>query len=189
MGGNRLKAAAWVLCICILVGGCGPGREGARDDRMGDGDLGTSEDPTMTATDPETGMPIREAPVEVTPIRPLDTPTVSVAELKTVYFDFDKFNLRADARATIQNNLRWLRQNPARAILMEGHCDERGSEEYNASLGEKRASEVKGFLIEAGIDANLLYTVSYGEGKPTDPGKGEAAWSKNRRVEFKVYEQ
>jgi len=113
---------------------------------------------------------------------------VPVAELQTVYFDYDKYNLRSDALATLQANLDWLRANPGKQVLIEGHCDERGSEEYNLSLGDKRAKEVMGYLLKANIAKNQVFTISYGEERSVDPGHDESAWSKNRRAEFKVYQ-
>ena len=120
--------------------------------------------------------------------RPLFRTAVEIPELKTVYFDYDKFELRPDAVATIDGNLAWLRSNPDKRILIEGHCDERGSEEYNLSLGDKRAKEVMRYLVKAGIAAVRIHTISYGEEFPVDPRHNEEAWAKNRRAVFKVYE-
>lgn len=109
--------------------------------------------------------------------------------LKTIYFDFDRYDLRPDARKTLEENAEVLKANPTWKILIEGHCDERGSNEYNLVLGEKRARAAMEYLIRLGIDPNRLSIVSYGEERPADPGHNEEAWAKNRRCEFVVVEK
>ncbi len=104
--------------------------------------------------------------------------------LKTVYFDFDKYDLREDTVATLKENAQWLRENPSFDILLEGHCDERGTIEYNLELGAKRAAAVKNYLATIGLEVSRFKTMSYGEEKPVDLGHDEDAWAKNRRVEF-----
>jgi peptidoglycan-associated lipoprotein len=106
--------------------------------------------------------------------------------LRTVYFDFDKYDLREDARATLAGNADWLKSNGKWRVLVEGHCDERGTNEYNMALGDKRANAVRQYLVSAGIDASRLRTISYGEERPADPGHTEASWSKNRRAELVI---
>ncbi len=104
--------------------------------------------------------------------------------LETVYFDFDSSALRPDAIATLQKNAEKIKQVPGVIIQLAGHCDERGTQEYNLALGERRALAVRDYLIKLGIPAERLVTISYGEEFPADPGHDEAAWAKNRRVEF-----
>ncbi len=108
--------------------------------------------------------------------------------LETVYFDFDSAALRPDAIATLQKNAEKiksaLQQNPNIIIQLAGHCDERGTQEYNLALGERRALAVRDYLIKLGVPSQNLITISYGEEFPADPGHNEAAWAKNRRVEF-----
>lgn len=108
--------------------------------------------------------------------------------LETVYFDFDSYALRPDTIAKLQKNAEKikaaLQQNPNIIIQLAGHCDERGTQEYNLALGEKRALAVRDYLIKLGIPAQNLVTISYGEEFPADPGHNEEAWAKNRRVEF-----
>lgn len=103
-----------------------------------------------------------------------------------VYFDFDDAAIRADARETLKDKVEWLKANTGESVTIEGHCDERGTEAYNLALGERRAQSIKTFLVNAGIDKSRLQTVSYGEEKPVDPGKNEAAWAKNRRGHFRI---
>ncbi|RMG19461.1 MAG: peptidoglycan-associated lipoprotein Pal [Deltaproteobacteria bacterium] len=103
--------------------------------------------------------------------------------VETVYFDFDSSDLTPEARSILQSNaecLNALGQN----VVLEGHCDERGTEEYNLQLGERRANAVKKYLVSLGVDPSRIKTVSYGEERPADPGHDEAAWARNRRVEF-----
>jgi peptidoglycan-associated lipoprotein len=80
----------------------------------------------------------------------------------------------------------WLRENPARTVTIEGHCDDRGTNEYNLALGDRRAESAKTFLVDLGIDATRLITISYGEERPVDPRSNEEAWAKNRRDHFVV---
>jgi peptidoglycan-associated lipoprotein len=123
------------------------------------------------------------------PPPPPPKPTLKVEQLKTVYFDFDKFNLRPDAKASLDANAALLKEFPDAIIKVEGHCDERGTVEYNLSLGEKRAKAVQDYLSGLGIAANRLSIISYGKEKPVDPGHTEAAWAKNRRAEFRIVSQ
>lgn len=104
--------------------------------------------------------------------------------LKTVYFDFDSAALRPDAIATLKENAEKIKHVPGVIIQLAGHCDERGTQEYNLALGERRALAVRNYLIQLGVSGDRLVTISYGEEFPADPGHNEAAWAKNRRVEF-----
>ena len=103
-----------------------------------------------------------------------------------VFFDFDKSDLRPDARETIDKLAVWLGANPSVTLTIEGHADERGTTEYNLALGERRASSVRDYLIALGVSANRLATISYGEERPAVSGQGEWAWSQNRRGVFVV---
>lgn len=107
--------------------------------------------------------------------------------LETVYFDFDKSDLRQDARDALSKNAEALLKKVADAkVKIEGHCDERGSDEYNLALGERRAKSVAKYLTTLGIKADRISTISYGKEKPAVQGSNEAAWSKNRRAEFVI---
>jgi peptidoglycan-associated lipoprotein len=104
--------------------------------------------------------------------------------LGTIYFDYDKSDLRSDALAQLKKNAEWLKANPKYRVRLEGNCDERGTVEYNLALGDRRAAGSKNYLLKAGVDASRLETISYGEEHPVDPGHNEDAWQKNRRVDF-----
>lgn len=118
---------------------------------------------------------------------PIRTPTVDIPELKTIYFDYDKSDLRPDATSALNANAEWLTGHGDVVIQVEGHCDERGSREYNISLGERRAKSVIKYLVGKGVDAERMYFISYGEDRPIALGHDDAAWSQNRRAEFKRY--
>jgi peptidoglycan-associated lipoprotein len=106
--------------------------------------------------------------------------------MKNIYFEFDQFTLSADARKTLAENAEYLKANSGTQVVIEGHCDERGSDEYNLALGESRALAAKNYLVSLGISARQLSVISYGEEKPAAMGSNEAAWAKNRRAEFKA---
>ena len=105
-----------------------------------------------------------------------------------VYFDYDRHNIRDDQKATLAEHVKKLNDNPEFQVTIEGHCDERGTIEYNLALGQRRADSHQKFLVKAGIDAGRLGTISYGKERPVDPGHEEMAWSKNRRAETRVTE-
>ena len=103
-----------------------------------------------------------------------------------IYFDFDKSTLTPAAQDNLLQKAEWLRENPDATVTIEGHCDERGTNEYNLALGDRRAESAKAFLVDLGIDPMRLTTISYGEERPVDPRHNEEAWAKNRRGHFVV---
>jgi peptidoglycan-associated lipoprotein len=113
----------------------------------------------------------------------------NVYEMTDIHFDFDKYTLNAEARDTLKKHAEWLNKNQKVKIVIEGHCDERGTSEYNLALGERRASEAKKYMTELGVVEKKVSTVSYGKERPLDPGHNEAAWTKNRRDRFVPAEQ
>ena len=120
--------------------------------------------------------------------RPAVKDFAAVADLVDIYFDFDKYDIRpADAR-TLESNARWLRSNRD-LVLIEGHCDVRGTNEYNLALGERRAKSAMDYLVAQGVAANRITIVSYGEERPQCTQNDEACWSKNRRAHFLVKPQ
>jgi peptidoglycan-associated lipoprotein len=123
------------------------------------------------------------------PIASGDLANEAKSALKIVHFALDKYTLSNEARTILQGDAEWLKGHPSVVVQIEGHCDERGSLEYNLALGEKRANSVKAYLQQLGIDASRLSTVSLGEERPVDSGHTEEAWSKNRRNEFVVLSQ
>jgi len=140
---------------------------------------------TAPATPPATPVP---APVTSAPID--DTQRVlssSIQELNSkgylqdAYFDYDKYELRDDARSALATDAEWLKKFGTIQILIEGHCDDRGTNEYNLALGERRANAAKDYLVSLGVDGGRVKTVSYGEERPFCHEETEACWSKNRR--------
>ncbi|MBX9660531.1 MAG: OmpA family protein [Nitrospiraceae bacterium] len=106
--------------------------------------------------------------------------------LRDIYFDFDQYNIRTDAQSALEDNGQWMRRESGRSILIEGHCDERGTLAYNLVLGEKRAKSAKRYLENFGIPSSRLHTTSYGEVKPACKEHNEGCWKYNRRAHFVV---
>ena len=106
--------------------------------------------------------------------------------LEMIHFDFDQYVLTDAAKSSLVNNAGLLRAAPAVKILIEGHCDERGSDEYNLALGEKRALATKNYLVSLGVAAERMSVISYGEEMPLNPAHTKEAWAQNRRANFKV---
>lgn len=107
--------------------------------------------------------------------------SIAAAMTDRVYFDYDSAELRPEARSGLDNAAANLLQQPHCRFLIEGHCDERGTREYNLALGERRANSVRNYLIALGIDGNRVQTISYGKERPEVPGSDESAWTQNRR--------
>ena len=111
------------------------------------------------------------------------------AALADIYFDFDKYNLKPESREILKGHAAWFAKNKDYKLVIEGHCDERGTTEYNLALGERRAAEAMKYLVESGVIAKSMKTMSYGKEMPLDSGHNEAAWAKNRRDHFVVTPQ
>jgi len=142
------------------------------------------EEPVVEEPAPEPEPePVPEPEPEPEPV------LITESDFQIVYFDYDKFNLVDSAKIALDNNARVLKDNPNVLVMIEGHCDERGTIEYNLSLGEKRANSAMQYIKDLGISNVRMKTISYGKEKPADPGHNERAWSKNRRVIFKVMSQ
>jgi len=106
--------------------------------------------------------------------------------LQNIYFDFDRYFLRPEAKEILAKNAEYLKANPSVKTKIEGHCDERGTVEYNLALGEKRARSAMEYLINLGIEPKRISIISYGKERPVDPDHNEEAWAKNRRDEFVI---
>jgi len=130
-------------------------------------------------------IPIKEGPT----LEFVEPTSEDKNTLKTIYFDYNKANIRPEYQPVLENISKWMAKKAEQQLLVEGHCDERGTDEYNLALGERRALAVRRYLVALGVSADRVHTISYGEEKPADPGHDEAAWSKNRRAEFKVSAQ
>ncbi len=137
----------------------------------------TTPAPTPAPTTP----PPAPAPVE-TP----KPPAVQEGDFQPAFFDFDASTLRDDARAALDHDAKLLRDDPSLKVVVEGHCDERGTVEYNQALGERRANSAKDYLVAQGIDASRMTVISYGKEKPFAEGHDESAWQQNRRAHFRI---
>lgn len=175
-----MKRFLLVLIGVLVVGslisfGCAKKVETAKDTKGADERVASAPTPA-----PEQGTKV-------------DAPLVKESGVSTglndVYFDFDKSSIRDDAKSALQSSAKWLSSNPKAKIKIEGHCDERGTNEYNIALGEKRAEAAKKYLISLGVKADRLSTISYGEEKPQCKEQNEDCWQKNRRAHFTVVGQ
>ncbi|MEI8033142.1 MAG: peptidoglycan-associated lipoprotein Pal [Chlorobiaceae bacterium] len=126
--------------------------------------------------------PVVEAPPPPPPPRP--APVAVLPGIGDLFFDFDKSEIRTEGREQLQTNANWLQANGSKKVVIEGHCDERGTNEYNLALGERRAASAREYLIKLGVDPVRIKTVSYGEEKPFAMGHNEEAWAQNRRDHF-----
>ncbi|OGU08086.1 MAG: peptidoglycan-associated lipoprotein [Geobacteraceae bacterium GWC2_58_44] len=127
------------------------------------------------------GMVRQEAPSQAA-LQPNDLQ----GELQKIYFNFDSAALSEESRSALSKNAEFLVKQPSLKVRVEGNCDERGSDDYNMALGERRAQAARDYLINLGVQPERLSIISYGEEKPADPGHDEAAWAKNRRDEFVI---
>jgi peptidoglycan-associated lipoprotein len=116
----------------------------------------------------------------------LDEKAAEAGKLYMVHFDFDKYVIKDEYKGRLRENAKWLKKNSVVNLVIEGHADERGENEYNLALGDKRATSVKRYLKALGVNTSRLSTISYGEEKPLDEAGTEAAWAKNRRAEFHI---
>ena len=101
-----------------------------------------------------------------------------------VLFLFDDYSLSVTAREILKDKAEWMKKNPDTSVIIEGHCDDRGTSEYNLALGDRRAESTKSFLVDLGVNGKRIKTISYGEERPLDPQGNEAAWTQNRRAHF-----
>ncbi len=126
----------------------------------------------------------RKQPVTII-VAPTEEASAPIADLGTVYFDFDKSDIKPKFAEALRRNFEWIEEHPEAHIQLEGHCDERGTNEYNLALGERRSRAVYDYLVKTlGANPNQFTLISFGEERPTDFGHTESAWGKNRRVEF-----
>jgi peptidoglycan-associated lipoprotein len=139
-------------------------------------------EPSREVTEGFPTQPVETRPEAGEPIDELNRKKV----LKTVYFDFDRYDLDDQDREILRQNAQWLNGNTGYRVAIEGHCDERGTIEYNLTLGERRARSVREYLTSLGVSGGRMRIISYGEERPANPGHGEAAWAENRRAEFVI---
>jgi len=168
---KRMLRATAVVLLVALAAGCGK-------KTMETPPPVTPPPAPVTQTTPPPPPPPAPAPAVVS--------TLAQGELQDIFFDYDKAELRGDARATLTENGRKLVASPKTNITVEGHCDERGTVDYNLALGEQRAKTGKDFLVSYGVDAGRIKTISFGESRPFALSHDESAWAQNRRAHFVV---
>lgn len=162
--------AAGILAFAVVVSGCSRKQVETDADRDRTPPPVVQDETPQETVDPDAARREREAAY------------ASIGEM--IFFDFDRSELKEDARETLRRKAETLRRFPEIAVRIEGHADERGTVEYNLALGERRAEAARTYLIDLGIDPDRLTTISYGEERPLVQGSNEAAWSQNRRDEF-----
>jgi peptidoglycan-associated lipoprotein len=177
-----------VIAVLLLIAGCGKKRPPAVA-------TGGGTDPRTEATSrPEPRLPESlDAGPDVQPIEgeglgmdALESELGEGGPLADVQFGYDQANLSDEARATLEKHALWLQNHRDVKVQIEGHCDERGTVEYNLALGDARAQAARDYVLSLGVSPDRLSTVSYGKERPIDPGHDESAWAKNRRAHFKV---
>jgi peptidoglycan-associated lipoprotein len=160
-----------LLAVIVLVAGCSSTPKDT-------GTLSTESNLPVTEAPSAEAQPAVDAAQGAAPGTQQDL-VVNVGD--RVFFGYDKYDLTTDARATIEKQVLWLKKYPHINISVEGHCDERGTREYNLALGEKRAMTVKNYMIALGVESGRIQTISYGKERPAVAGSDETAWAQNRR--------
>ena len=135
--------------------------------------------PTGATTTTTTNPPANTQPLGPTPGSEADFVASVLGD--TILFDTDRYNIDSEDQGILQSQAQWLARYPDKRVTIEGHCDERGTRDYNLALGERRANAAKNYLVSLGIDASRITTVSYGKERPIALGSDEASWAKNRR--------
>ena len=164
-----------LFAAVALIAACETAPE---DSAAGSGTGGTQ---ATTAKQPETTATVAKVPPKTLGPVPGSIGEFELTVGDVVFFDYDKFNLTAQARTTLERQAAWLQIYPSVAIIVEGHCDERGTREYNLALGERRANAVLDYLVSLGVNADRIKTTSFGKERPVALGSNEAAWAQNRR--------
>ncbi len=191
--GGSMKKTVFILFIVALVFSCAPRK------------VSTPAGPEAEAPAPETGVEkgvpaeeqrIGEQEVEGVTMERVEEPReVAISEeekaqiFKNIYFDFDKYDIKEEYREVLKRIADWLIEHPSVKLIVEGHCDERGTNEYNLGLGDRRANAVKDYLISLGVSPERIETVSYGEERPVCTEHNEECWWRNRRAQFVVVEE
>jgi peptidoglycan-associated lipoprotein len=165
--GIAMLALAGFLAATMLVLGCSSNKK-----------VATPPPPAPAPAPEEKPAPPPPPPPPVTE-KPAPPPQMS---LEDAFFDFDESSLRADAKTALENDAKYMEQNSSANVIIEGHCDERGSVEYNLALGERRAKAAMDYLVSYGITGSRITTISYGKERPFATGHDEAAWAQNRRA-------
>jgi peptidoglycan-associated lipoprotein len=182
---NRFAPAiATAIATLTLLSACSstaPQQEGAPITESQPGATGVQTPATKPGA---TSTPTQPGRIETVKPPAVDELTVGALAKRSVYFDLDKFDIKEEYRPVVEAHASFLKRNPGRRVVVEGNTDERGSREYNLSLGQKRAEAVKRMLVLLGVPEAQLEAVSFGEEKPKSPGKDEGAYAENRRADL-----
>lgn len=170
-----LLTGALVLAVALVFSGCAKDRP--VEEPIIEPDI-IDDTTALTGDD----LPLAEQREDAIYVEPLS------AAFEDIHFEFDRYNILPRDEATLGRIARWLDENERVDVLIEGHCDERGTNEYNMALGEQRALAARRYLVGLGIAAERLTTISYGEERPLDPRSTEDAWARNRRAHFVISE-
>ncbi len=187
---RQWEIVATVICLVLMLttGGCQKtvidSGAAMRNPGAGAGAAGSGETGTMGEEDLSSQSRIGEGPVDE--IVTADGTVMNRERFinEDIFFEFDSSTLNAKDQAILKAKAEWMARNPHLNIVIEGHCDNRGTTEYNLALGERRAESVKRYLQDLGVSESRIRTISYGEERPLDPGNNEEAWAKNRRAHF-----
>jgi len=189
----KIKIACYAVAgVFLVAAGCAP--SSANHPELTQGPTPAKAQPTQRAGERQSGATKEsDATSGAGSASSLDqmregksSATAAASPLKDVFFDYDKYDLRGDAREVLRANADWIKNNPAARIEIEGHCDDRGTNEYNLALGAKRAQSVKEYLSSLGITSERLSTISYGAEIPVCKDPNEGCWRQNRRARFVV---
>lgn len=175
---RTLMIIALMVCLTCMIG-CRPRQVRPLDEEA-------QEEAARRAREELERQRAEAARLEAEAVKPIEPIEEEPIILESLYFGYDKYNLTDVAIRTLSTNGAALVENPSITVRIEGHCDERGTEEYNLALGEKRALAARDFLVNFGIDKSRISIVSYGEERPVDAGHNEQAWKKNRRAAFVI---
>jgi len=184
---GMISLLAALSMTALIVGGCAS-NETVKAEEPAPATV-KAEPPKVETPQPEAPAPVTEPekPVAEAPKAEAPAPAPAEATLETVYFDFDKSDLRQESRDVLSKNAEFLlKVKPDAKIKIEGNCDDRGSAEYNLALGERRAKSALQYLLTLGVKADRMSVISYGKEKPAVQGDTEEAWAKNRRADFVI---
>ena len=184
MNRRTSTAMVWTIALVLAAGlvACGPKEEPEPAPMMDMADEKPAETVAPPAA-PDTSMDETPSLLDQD-LQAIQDTIIRQGLLGDVYFDFDKYALRMDARDRLRKNAEFMKSYPMLEFGLEGHCDERGTNEYNLALGERRANAAKDYLVSLGVSASQVRTISYGEEKPFCAGHDESCWQKNRRGHF-----
>lgn len=177
MSQNHRILAALPLVLALALGACAP--KAVKEEPVATVETAPAATGQSAATTP--AAPV--ATVAANPLAALDDPRSAIAN-RIVYFEFDRSEIQQQHLAQLEAHARFLVANPTLRVRLEGHCDERGTREYNIGLGDRRSQAVRRILMFQGVAAGQIQTVSYGEERPAADGHDEAAWAQNRRAEL-----